>query len=186
MSKLILIGLSFITLELTAMEKPKNPWDPATPGQALVFASMKGKLEETKEFLKLNLSAKYITESLYYSAARGHVEIVRLLLTEAKADPNGVYLNITPLLVATLNDHNEIVNLLIDNGASVNICHQRTSQTPLMHACFKGNLILVKKFIECGADVNALDYQNRTVLSVISEGLNKQPITNYLLEKLKK
>lgn len=58
---------------------------------------------------------------------------------------------ITPLLAAIYRDQNELVHLLLENGASV---HHRSGRgaTPLHFAVEKGNLPMTKALLEAGAD----------------------------------
>ncbi|WP_042168397.1 ankyrin repeat domain-containing protein [Paenibacillus gorillae] len=81
--------------------------------------------------------------ALIPAADRGHVDIVRMLLADSGVSINHVNnLGWTALLEAVIlgdggQRHTEIVQLLIDNGADVNIAdHDGT--TPLQHAKKRG------------------------------------------------
>jgi hypothetical protein len=52
------------------------------------------------------------------------------------------------LLQATINQNFEIVKLLIENGANVNICN------PLRHACIYNSFKIAKILLENGADID--------------------------------
>lgn len=81
--------------------------------------------------------------ALIPAAERGHVEVVRYLLTETTVDVNHVNdLGWTALIEAIiLSDggprHQEIVRLLIDHGADVSIA-DKEGVTPLRHARSRG------------------------------------------------
>lgn len=81
--------------------------------------------------------------ALIPACERGHVEVVRYLLTETKVDVNHVNnLGWTGLLEAiVLSDggarHQEIVKLLIEHGADVNIA-DKEGVTPFAHAKRRG------------------------------------------------
>ena len=81
--------------------------------------------------------------ALIPAAERGHVEVVRYLLTETAVDINHINnLGWTALLEAIIladggPRHQEIVRLLIDHGADVNIA-DKEGVTPLRHARSRG------------------------------------------------
>jgi len=61
------------------------------------------------------------------------------------------------------NGHTEIVTLLLNQGADVNI-RDRKGETPLMRTAAEGQLGLVTMLIEKGADVNAQATKGETAL----------------------
>jgi hypothetical protein len=77
---------------------------------------------------KVNLTAADLQEALTWSAARGHTEMVRLLLDHG-ADVNAViggrpvpeYAGLTPLMLAANFGHAEVVRLLLARHANVNL-----------------------------------------------------------------
>lgn len=81
--------------------------------------------------------------ALIPAAERGHVEVARYLLTETAVDINHINnLGWTALLEAIIladggPRHQEIVRLLIDHGADVNIV-DKEGVTPLRHARSRG------------------------------------------------
>lgn len=81
--------------------------------------------------------------ALIPAAERGHVEVARYLLTETAVDINHINnLGWTALLEAIIladggPRHQEIVRLLIDHGADVNIA-DKEGVTPLRHARSRG------------------------------------------------
>ncbi len=109
----------------------------------LLYAGAEGKLD----FLKAAIAAgadttitnRYGGTALIPAADRGHVEIVRELLMNSDVDVNHVNnLGWTALLEAIIlgnggNNHQEIVNLLVEHGADVNLA-DRSGVTPLQHA----------------------------------------------------
>lgn len=109
----------------------------------LLYAGAEGKLD----FLKAAIAAgadttitnRYGGTALIPAADRGHVEIVRELLMNSDVDVNHVNnLGWTALLEAIIlgnggKNHQEIVNLLVEHGADVNLA-DRSGVTPLQHA----------------------------------------------------
>jgi len=77
----------------------------------------------------------------------------------------------TPLLLAISLGREEIVDLLLSNGADI---EQGTAyvnwRTPLMFSLRNSNDKVVKLLIRRGADVNAYDKQGKTVLQHVRDG----------------
>ncbi|OGB84479.1 hypothetical protein A3F66_00275 [candidate division TM6 bacterium RIFCSPHIGHO2_12_FULL_32_22] len=59
----------------------------------------------------------------------------------------------TPLLVALMNKHFDIANLLIDRGADIN-ASDKDGFSPLIYAVLSEEIPLTRKLIELGANVN--------------------------------
>ena len=70
----------------------------------------------------------------------------------------------TLLYAACSKGHTEIVKLLIENGAIVNLLSSNEKTTPLYQASKKGYTEIVKLLIENGADINLADQPDRTPL----------------------
>jgi ankyrin repeat protein len=70
---------------------------------------------------------------------------------------------ITPLIGTSTNGNREMVQLLIDNGADVNMGYW--NGTPLLVAAAAGHTDVVKLLIDKGANINASDDRGRTPLS---------------------
>lgn len=92
-----------------------------------------------------SITNRYGGVAVIPASERGHVEVVRYLLTETAVDVNHVNrLGWTALLEAILlsdggPDHQAIVALLIDHGADVNLA-DRDGVRPLAHARTRGHL----------------------------------------------
>lgn len=124
---------------------------------------------------------------LYVASQKGYIGVVKLLLFH-KADPN---LNISmlvtdgfrigmigrplthskdnesPLCAAINNEHSEVVNILLDNGANVNF--HGWDGTPLYLAVKKRNLEIVKSLLIHKADpTDSCDF-NKPTLYIASE-----------------
>ncbi len=63
----------------------------------------------------------------------------------------------------------EIIKLLVDRGADVNVKNSG-GMTPLMMASTKGNVDVVNALLEKGADINARDSHKRTALFMAARG----------------
>jgi len=62
--------------------------------------------------------------------------------------------NYSELHIAAYNGCNEIIELLIENGADINARNKR-GETPLMYAIENGKVQTAKIFIDKGADIKA-------------------------------
>ena len=119
--------------------------------------------------------------ALHISAERGHLEIVKALLS-AKADPNAVRTDIgtTALYSAAQNGHLEIVEALIVWGADLNI-PDKDGWTPLMHLVFTNDAKVINLAISYGANIDFKNNNGHTALD-IAKGQNKV-IAQQVLEK---
>ncbi len=90
---------------------------------------------------------------LHWAAARGHSDIIELLLN-AQAQINAQDENeMRPLHLAAQNGHTNLIPLLIQHGADP---HAQDSDhyTPLHHATLRGHTPTAQALIEAGAHVN--------------------------------
>ena len=71
--------------------------------------------------------------------------------------------NNNTLILAVHGNHQSAVELLVKNGADVNITGNN-GMTPLMFAIFKRNKDIVKYLLDNGADVNKKDNDGTTAL----------------------
>ncbi len=119
-----------------------------------------GAVIQTRTYNALNGAAYYNREA-----------VVRLLLDHG-ADANGgpilggdteVIWGATPLRMAAMKGHKDIVELLLAHGATVD-AGGRSGRTALHWAALKGHRDTVKLLLEYGADVDVLDELGRTAL----------------------
>jgi ankyrin repeat protein len=125
-----------------------------------LYAGAEGLLD----ILKLTIAAKADTKltnrfggtALIPAAERGHVAVVEELLANTDVDVNHVNnLGWTALLEAiVLSDggprHQQIVQLLVDHGADVNIA-DKNGVTPLQHARDRGYDTIERILVQAGA-----------------------------------
>lgn len=110
-----------------------NSFGCSASGERLVSAARDGDLAEARALLEFNpLLAKYSTFGALNS----------------------------PLHFAAAKGHNEIVNLLLEHGADVNI-RNYCGQTALMQACRYGHWEVVQTLLLYKANVSRADYLNR-------------------------
>lgn len=83
----------------------------------------KGDLKRVKDFIKL-------------SGPRGRLEVLKSVDSTKK----------TPLHIASIKGHFEIVKYLVEEGFNVN-ARDRTLKTPLLYSCLHGELEILKFLI---------------------------------------
>lgn len=98
--------------------------------------------------------------ALHQAASQGTTKVIEILLAH-KVDINaGDNAGYTPLYgaiqYAPNNVRRGVVELLVKNGANVNVKNDRDGETPLHKAISKGDIDVVKLLLAHGADVNAV------------------------------
>lgn len=73
--------------------------------------------------------------------------------------------NPLPLIMAAKNGQTNLVRMLLDRGADVNLRDRETEVTPLIVAAQQGHLQVVEVLLQKGADVSARDKNGKTALS---------------------
>lgn len=126
----------------------------------LLYAGAEGLLEIVKLAVQAGadttITNRYGGTALIPASDRGHVDIVKELLTNSDTDVNHLNnLHWTALLEAVIlgdgkESYQEIVQLLVDHGADVNIS-DRDGITPLEHAQSRGFKEIERILKEAGA-----------------------------------
>ena len=92
------------------------------------------------------------------------------------------YYRMTPLQIASENGHVQIVELLVKEGANVNLMEDSVwSSSALKRAAEKGHKAIVKVLIDAGADLNLTNYVGQTV-SMNAAWTGQTEVLNILLE----
>ena len=134
----------------------------------LMFASIKGHLDVVKVLVEAGAGVRATNNDgdtcLLIAANFGHTETVRYLVGLKDVDVNhqGTY-NHTALHSAVDEGHPDVVQVLIDAGASVKTKDQ-DGRSPLHCASRLGHLDIVKMLIDAGAEVCATDNKVQTCL----------------------
>jgi ankyrin repeat protein len=119
---------------------------------------------------------------LYYAAMLGFRDLVKHFIAE---HPQHVTarggLEVTPLHVAALEGHSDVLLLLIEHGADVN-GRGRYGDTPLHRASEKARLEAGQFLLQRGADINAQNDFNNTAL-VYAAILGHAEFARMLLER---
>ncbi|CAI7613127.1 unnamed protein product [Penicillium viridicatum] len=98
-----------------------------------------------------------VMTALHLAAFNGHEQEVHAILSVDESDvnrPDGT--ESYPVMWASLNGHDRIVELLLERGADVNV-RGGDYGNALQAACFGGHDKIAQKLLERGADVNAQD-----------------------------
>src|SRR4051794_33634993 len=94
-------------------------------------------------------------ERLLFAARHGDNTLVSALITDPQLDINGGARYTTPLHEAAWGGHTEVVKLLIEKGADMNIgSSYKAPHTPLQTAAEEGHYEVVELLLQRGADVN--------------------------------
>lgn len=108
--------------------------------------------------------ADLLALGLIEAAVEGHAQIVQLLLEEgANINQRHKYNGETALAIATFNNREKVIEVLLIAGADVNIPNN-DGVTPLMFASAKCSLRVVRHMLKAGADVSAISSDGATAI----------------------
>mmetsp|Transcript_3302 Transcript_3302/g.7729 ORF Transcript_3302/g.7729 Transcript_3302/m.7729 type:complete len:621 (-) Transcript_3302:230-2092(-) len=120
---------------------------------------------------------------LHLAAELNFISVAKILL-ESKASVDsqgGEGVSGTPLYFAAKKDNDEMSELLIKNGADVNIASAENGQTPLHIACSDGSSKVAKILIVCGSDMERKTLNDETALH-LATAYNHPDIATMLYE----
>lgn len=108
----------------------------------------------------------YVADESYLqdAALSGDVQTVQAILDDRPELVNMIWAGSPPLIEAAQAGQLDVVQLLIANGADVNVVTPFGGQTPIMAACLGGQTQVTEVLIQAGAEVNAIDWQHNTGL----------------------
>ena len=173
----LLENLNAESRKATLETKIKDGDDLATP---LVIAVRDGKLDFAKVLLRYeaNIEARATIKidgeaikdctALWVAAAKGHFDVVRLLIEQSAEVDGRTSNNSTPLRAAAVDGHLDIVRCLVENGADLN-ARNNFNSTPLMITCHSGHLDVASYLVKHGANINLQDDDGRSCLHYASK-----------------
>jgi ankyrin repeat protein len=145
-----------------------------------------------KKGVDINFSDANGCNALHIASANGFTDTTKLLLeywahhkSEQKGDIFDIdvpdNLSLTSLMKASINNHLEIVKMLLNFGANPRI-RTKNGESALTLACMQENLQIVEKLIVAKADVNEIDEHKRTPLLKAARHNSKNEILELLLK----
>ena len=119
-------------------------------------------------------------EKLWSAAQDGNVEKITRLLSIGLLDINSIpkHLYTTPLWIAALKGHKDVVNLLLNKGAEIDK-RDDYGKTPL-HVAAWGHLHVVELFLDRGAQHDSRNRGGRAPLHMAAEGGHKDVVKVFL------
>lgn len=117
---------------------------------------------------------------LYWAAAQGHTNVVRLLLEHGASVNAEGFQKMTPLQIAAQMGHTGILTALLAKGANTTM-KDASGSTAIHHAARTGQIDALKLLIASGADPNALDLQGHSALTLAAASGNED-LAEFLLK----
>lgn len=140
----------------------------------------------------INIQAEYGYTALMAASKFGYKNFAKLLVKKADINMRDD-IGTTALIFASDNGHAEIVQMLLEAGAKVNLRNDIWAQTALHRASHSGHIEIVELLLTYGADVNLEDGFGATALtwasserhSEIVDILNNRIIANTPMEQIR-
>jgi ankyrin repeat protein len=121
--------------------------------------------------------------ALIIAAEKGSVDITRYLLKQPGIDVDKKgHSGRTALLQATLDNHVQIVKILLEAGANPTL-EMRRLGTPVIQACCQGRLELMEVYLRNGVDINAKHGQRERTLLQYAAVHGAPAMMRFLLSK---
>lgn len=154
-------------LSVAALCIPKTVEDRGYSEVTSLFLDRHTKLNSTDGGERTALSVDAL------SVPRGYSEVVSLLLDRGSNPVHRDQDGMTPLLLASYEGNEDVVELLLEAGVDVDEtagldgeAQSTAAVTPLLAAAAMGHMGTVSKLLFWGADVDAVDGEGRTALCV--------------------
>lgn len=147
------------------LEKGANPDVCNDEGKSALFLSYEiGNMSIVRALLRFGASIDGLLRNgaLNDSVRKGRLEAVKLLLEfGASADQVDYLDGTTPLILAIEKGMTELVMILLERGANVNLA-SRSGSTPLIAACKRGNAEIASILLAFSAELDAADFDGNT------------------------
>lgn len=131
----------------------------------LLKAAETGNLAQVENLIAQNVNIDAVDENgrtaLHLATYEDHTKVAEALI-EAGANPNHrTNYDSTPLISAAGRSSTEIVRMLIEAGADINIHHKTCQRSALYWAVTKNQTETAKLLIEAGADTSCLSAEQK-------------------------
>ncbi len=136
--------------------------DDETPLISAVVNNQKGMVEFLLQKKADPNVHSYLGSPLLLSSKSGFYDISKMLLQAGADIDYKMSSGMTPLLEAVKNDHLEVAELLIKNGAEADEGDSLYNRTPLYFAASNGNADMINLLCENDADMNDPDVNGNT------------------------
>ena len=131
-------------------------------------------LLNTVQFLVLLLFRGSPVACMLDAIQEGDVEKVRALISHG-ADVNSFTTSsYAPIHVAAVNNQVSILRILLENRADVNLRDMLEGNTALHFATMKGHREITRLLLASGAELNAVNFSNRSALLMASPSFRKR------------
>ncbi|KAK3309444.1 ankyrin repeat-containing domain protein [Chaetomium strumarium] len=125
-------------------------------------------LEKEVDALSVSGVDKYGRTALHWAAEYGYMEVARLLANKVAEQGGNISAEDrhkdTALYRAALRDHQGIVQMFMNQHASIKGSTQRCTMVGLLLAADNGHGDAVQRLLEKGANIEAADKDGRTIL----------------------
>ena len=135
---------------------------------ALQFAIARGYTEIADVLRSINPRNSSL-DAFFDAIAEGNLEFVRQAISDgmnvdSRIDGCCEYIEPTALICAVCAEKPEIVNLLLDNGATLDLRDPVDNGTALVWAARAGNAPIINALLDAGAEIDVLTKRNETAL----------------------
>jgi len=83
--------------------------------------------------------------------------------------------DMTPLHIAIFGDKTDVAEVLLENGADINL-RDKLGLTPLHVAAIRGNIVMIRRLIENGASTQALDFTQKSPAEVAEDNEHQDAV----------
>ena len=143
----------------------------------LFKATLSGDVEKVREILECGKCTVNCTDYIYngwtplhYACVRGHADVVRVLVSQFKADmtiqtPSGY----TPLMLAAKQRHDNVVHALLSDSQCLVDTKGQNGYTALHYSCSNGHVDIVRTLVDHKVNVNARTDSGDTPLTLAAK-----------------
>ena len=154
---------------------------------SLLRAVELGDVDEVRRLLQQDRSLVNCTSwdaPLNYACEKGHLEMVRMLISEFGADRNAEgWFGGPPICSAARNGKKQVLLTLINEFGCDPTIKGWCGRSPLHNACASGNVSLVRTLIrDFKADINARDNNNNLPINLAATLENKEVVLTLIKE----